>query len=125
MALQMPVYLELSSIEAKVFMGMSWRQLAAAILLAVGCGDGYLALILFAGVDANLAMYVAFVPGVPIAAWGWVRPKGLKPERYMAYVVRHYTERGVWLLDGPARRVRLKSGPSLRERTGRRGQDEA
>lgn len=38
MALQMPVYRELTTIESKVFMGMSWRQCLAAIVLAVVCG---------------------------------------------------------------------------------------
>ena len=42
MALQMPVYREISTIESKVFMGMSWRQCLAAIVLAVVCGGGYL-----------------------------------------------------------------------------------
>ena len=40
MALQMPVYREISTIESKVFMGMSWRQCLAAIVLAVVCGGG-------------------------------------------------------------------------------------
>lgn len=35
MALQMPVYRELTTIESKVFMGMSWRQCLAAVILAV------------------------------------------------------------------------------------------
>lgn len=40
MALQMPVYRELTTIESKVFMGMSWRQCLAAVILAVVCGEG-------------------------------------------------------------------------------------
>ena len=32
MALQMPVYRELTTIESKVFMGMSWRQCLAAVM---------------------------------------------------------------------------------------------
>ena len=39
MALQMPVYRELTTIESKVFMGMSWRQCLAAVILAVVCGE--------------------------------------------------------------------------------------
>lgn len=38
MALQMPVYRELTTIESKVFMGMSWRQCLAAVILAGVCG---------------------------------------------------------------------------------------
>ena len=39
MALQMPVYRELTTIESKVFMGMSWRQCLAAIVLASYAGE--------------------------------------------------------------------------------------
>ena len=38
MALQMPVYRELTTIESKVFMGMSWRQCLAAVILVIVCG---------------------------------------------------------------------------------------
>ena len=49
MALQMPVYRELTTIESKVFMGMSWRQCLAAVILAGrmagadtwACGSGW------------------------------------------------------------------------------------
>lgn len=86
MALQMPVYRELTAIESKVFMGLSWRQLGAAVLLALVCGGGYAGLVFGLGMDYNAAMYLVFIPGVPTAAWGWMRPKGLKPEAYAVYV---------------------------------------
>ena len=66
MALQMPVYREISAIESKVFMGLSWRQLLAAVLLAIVCGGGYAGLVLGIGMDCNTAMYLVFIPGVPI-----------------------------------------------------------
>ena len=92
MALQMPVYRELTTIESKVFMGMSWRQCLAAIILAVVCGGGYVGLWFGLGMDPNLAMYLIFPPGLPVAVWGWVRPKGLMPEKYLKYILRHYTQ---------------------------------
>ena len=58
MALQMPVYRELTTIESKVFMGMSWRQCLAAVILAIVCGGGYVGLWLGLGMDPNLAMYL-------------------------------------------------------------------
>ena len=117
MALQMPVYRELSTIESKVFMGLSWRQLLAAVILAVVCGGGYLGLWLGLGLDPNLTMYLVFIPGVPIAAWGWLRPKGLKPEQYLRYVWRHYATREVYLLDGDAGQAwRTKAKPTIKER---------
>lgn len=51
MALQMPVYRELTTIESKVFMGMSWRQCLAAVILAVVCGGGYIGLWFGLGMD--------------------------------------------------------------------------
>ena len=116
MALQMPVYRELTAIESKVFMGLSWRQLGAAVLLALVCGGGYAGLVFGLGMDYNAAMYLVFIPGVPIAAWGWMRPKGLKPEAYAVNVWRHYTQREIYLLDGPARPARAPAKPTVKER---------
>ena len=84
MALQMPVYRELTTIESKVFMGMSWRQCLAAVILVIVCGGGYIGLWFGLGMDPNLAMYLIFPPGLPVAIWGWVRPKGLMPEIHPA-----------------------------------------
>lgn len=53
MALQMPVYRELTTIESKVFMGMSWRQCLAAVILAIVCGGGYLGLWFGLGMDPS------------------------------------------------------------------------
>ena len=106
MALQMPVYRELTTIESKVFMGMSWRQCLAAVILAIVCGGGYVGLWLGLGVD----------PTSPVAIWGWVRPKGLMPEKYLKYILRHYTQREVYLLDGPGRPYRTGAKPTIKER---------
>ena len=116
MALQMPVYREISTIESKVFMGMSWRQCLAAIVLAVVCGGGYLGMWLGLGWDPNLCMYLIFPPGLPIAAWGWARPKGLMPEKYLKYVWRHYVTREIYTLDGPSRPFKTTGKPSINER---------
>ncbi|MBS5294396.1 MULTISPECIES: PrgI family protein [Bifidobacterium] len=116
MALQMPVYRELTTIESKVFMGMSWRQCLAAVILAIVCGGGYVGLWLGLGMDPNLAMYLIFPPGLPVAVWGWVRPKGLMPEKYLKYILRHYTQREVYLLDGPGRPYRTGAKPTIKER---------
>lgn len=111
MALQMPVYRELTAIESKVFMGLSWRQLGAAVLLALVCGGGYAGLVFGLGMDYNAAMYLVFIPGVPTAAWGWMRPKGLKPEAYAVYVWRHYTQRSTCSTDPRARPTPPRNRP--------------
>ena len=106
---------ELTTIESKVFMGMSWRQCLAAVILAIVCGGGYVGLWLGLGMDPNLAMYLIFPPGLPVAIWGWVRPKGLMPEKYLKYILRHYTQREVYLLDGPGRPYRTGAKPTIKE----------
>ena len=66
MALQMPVYRELTTIESKVFMGMSWRQCLAAVILAAAyngackpCGDSRKRIIMFG--DISLKALPLFV----------------------------------------------------------------
>lgn len=80
------------------------------------CGGGYVGLWLGLGMDPNLAMYLIFPPGLPVAIWGWVRPKGLMPEKYLKYILRHYTQREVYLLDGPGRPYRPGAKPTIKER---------
>lgn len=90
--------------------------LLASVILAVVCGGGYIGLWFGLGMDPNLAMYLIFPPGLPVAVWGWVRPKGLMPERYLKYILRHYTQREVYLLDGPGRPYRAGAKPTIKER---------
>ena len=116
MALQMPVYRELTTIESTGRMGLRGRQGRAAGSLAIACGGGYVGLWRGLVMDPNLAMYLIFPPGLPIAVWGWVRPKGLMPEKYLKYILRHYTQREVYLLDGPGRPYRTGAKPTIKER---------
>ena len=74
-------------------------------------------------VDENRELGVKMVVSAMIrimlvftAAWGWMRPKGLKPEAYAVYVWRHYTQREIYLLDGPARPARAPAKPTVKER---------
>lgn len=116
MALQMPVYLELTTIEPKVFFGLSWRKLAAVAAMTI-VGGGLFALLVFVcGVTTNLAMYLIVPVILPVALWGFWRPKGLKPEKYLVYVVRHLTSPAVLFLDGPARPSSMPAKPSVKER---------
>ncbi|MBB6335780.1 PrgI family protein [Schaalia hyovaginalis] len=97
MALEMKVYREVRAYEAHVMFGLSWRQLGAlavGIPLAGGIFGG-LAYALHQGgatweEATNVAMWVIFPILIPVAAWGWWRPKGLKPEKFFGYLIRHY-----------------------------------
>jgi hypothetical protein len=96
MALEMKVYREVRAYEAHVMFGLSWRQLGA---LAVGIP---LAGAVFAAIAYALHQAarrgrrrprrdVGHLPIlIPVAAWGWWRPKGLKPEKFFGYLIRHY-----------------------------------
>lgn len=97
MPLEMKVYREVRAYEAHVMFGLSWRQLGA---LAAGfpLAGGVFAAIAYAlhqgGATweeaTNVAMWVIFPILIPVAAWGWWRPKGLKPEKFFGYLIRHY-----------------------------------
>lgn len=53
---------------------------------------------------------------LPFALWGWWRPKGLKPERYLGYMLRQRFGPRVYLLESyvPAR---FPGKPSLKEKS--------
>ncbi|MFT8705434.1 PrgI family protein [Bifidobacterium aquikefiricola] len=102
MALEVQVYKDVRAYEAKVMFGMSWRQLGAAAVAVVIGGGSYAAMAIAMHANGaswdnatNIALYVLFPILIPIVAWGWWRPKGLKPEQYIGYVINHYASRKV------------------------------
>lgn len=119
MALQMRVYAEIASVEAKVMWGMGWRQLAASELMLV-LGGGEVVVFFLLLDQPDLGSYLLFVVCLPPALWGWWRPKGLKPERYLGYMLRQRFGRNIHTLENlePAK---WPAKPSLRERALRRG----
>ena len=102
MALEMKVFKEIKSYEAKVMWGCSFRQLAALAVM-IFAGGGIFAFATIALLSAGLkredattcAMLCMFVILLPAAVWGWARPKGLKPEQFLGYVLRHHLSRKV------------------------------
>ncbi|KFI46101.1 PrgI family protein [Bifidobacterium biavatii] len=114
--LMMPVYREISTIEPKVWLHMTWRQLLALTLMGVLCGGSFVCLWFLAGWDPNVVMYVEVPLMIPFAAYGWWRPMGLMPEKYVGYMWRHYMGRHLWFFDGPATPVRRAHKPSMKER---------
>ena len=95
MALQMRVYAEIASVEAKVMWGMGWRQLAASALMLV-LGGGEVAVFFLMLDQPDLGSYLLFVVCLPPALWGWWRPKGLKPERYLGCMLRLFLVKSVF-----------------------------
>lgn len=114
--LQMPVYREVSTVEPKVFFGLTWRQCLAAILMVAVCIPAYLYLWLRLDVPSSQASWVVLPFALPLAAYGWWRPRGLKPEQYLVYVIRHWTTPRTVILDGPAGMPASPAKPSMKER---------
>ena len=67
----------------------------------------------------DLGSYLLFVVCLPFALWGWWRPKGLKPERYLGYMLRQRFGPKVYPLE-PHVPARFPGKPSLKEKTRRR-----
>ncbi len=95
MALEMKVFKESAAYQPKPMFGMTWRQLAALVVMVV-IGGGVFALVTFllmnsgAGMEAatTAAMWVLWPVLLPAAMWGWWRPKGLKPEEFLPFPAR-------------------------------------
>ena len=119
MTLEIKVYKEITATEAKVMWGMSWRQLAAAGAMGALSAGVWLLFRHALGMP-DLGQYVVFLVDVPIAAWGWLRPKGLKPEVWLRYVADHHLGQRRFFLDGPAAERPAKRNRHVSERTGRR-----
>ena len=85
MALEVRVQNEITAYQPKVMWGMSWRQLAAAGVALPVIGGVY-AWLWVAG-QSDIGMWVVALLSVPIALYGWVRPKGLPFEAYARYVL--------------------------------------
>jgi hypothetical protein len=101
-ALEMKVYKEIKAYEAKVMWGCSFRQLGALAIM-IFPGGGIFAFVTLALLSAGLtredattfAMVCMFVVLIPAGFWGWARPKGLKPEKFLGYWLRHHLSRKV------------------------------
>lgn len=108
--MEMRVYKDITAYEPKPMFGLTWRQLGAVavggpITLGVFAGTTYLYLaahgwyftslrdLLAMSADdqslvstaTNIALVPTFLAFIPFAIYGWLRPKGLKPERYIPY----------------------------------------
>ncbi|MEF3322421.1 PrgI family protein [Gulosibacter sp. GYB002] len=105
MALEVKVYKEITDYQAKVMMGMSWRQLACAICALV-LGGGVFAIFYVLNMK-DLGQWLAALIAVPFGAFGWVRPRGLPFEKYAGYVLAHqwnskrriYAQEPIWQVD--------------------------
>jgi hypothetical protein len=126
MGLEMKVYRDPRSFEAKPMFGRTWRQLGAlaagipvctAVFAAVTWGAMQLGQDL--GGATNIAMVVIVVVFIPFGAWGWWRPKELLPELYVPYLIRYYLRPRELLYGQPSKSV-VERRPA-RERQPRSG----
>ncbi|MDO4259160.1 MAG: PrgI family protein [Actinomycetaceae bacterium] len=88
MALEVKVYKEISAYDPKVMWGMSWRQIGCtAVMIPIAAmtyyGIWYLGFL-------ELAQWATVFVVMPFVLVGWVRPKGLRFEKYAKYVISGY-----------------------------------
>lgn len=116
MSLEMKVYRDVHAYEAKAMFGLKWRQLGALCIgvpLVFALFFGITALYMTAhGFEyegfmqivspdeatqsliengTTVAMLVAMLAFIPFAIYGWLRPKGLMPEKYIPYWYAYQT----------------------------------
>lgn len=123
MALEVKVYGEITSYQAKVIMGMTWRQLLCASCALV-FGGGAFAIFYVLGMD-DVGQWVASLIALPFGAFGWVRPKGLPFEKYASYVLAHkwnskvrvYAQEPFWNVDEQRRNYGETVHTAKRKRT--------
>jgi hypothetical protein len=101
MALEMRVYAELTQMDPKPLMGMTWRQLAAVTITAVVGGGISVGMFLLGWQEATA--YVMAAIAIPLALYGWIKPMGLNIEVYLRHVLRAvrlgrliYSNTAVW-----------------------------
>lgn len=95
MALEMKVFKDIGAYEPRPMFGLTWRQIAAVAVMVI-VGGGIFTLVTAVQMShgssmeaaTNGAMWLIWPVLVPAAFWGWWRPKGLKPERYLPFAVR-------------------------------------
>lgn len=98
MSLEMKVYRDPRRYEAKAMFGLTWRQLGALALGLPVAGGLYVLtvwlLMRYRGetfeTATNASMVLLVILCIPFAVWGWCRPRGLKPERWIPYVFDYY-----------------------------------
>lgn len=102
MALEMRVYEELTSINPKIVLGLTGRQLVV-VALWVFIGGPLSAGLWYLGWQDAISRIMILV-AIPGAIYGWVRPMGLPAEVYIRHVIRYlssprlliYRNRPVW-----------------------------
>lgn len=87
MALEVKVFREITEYQPKVVFGLSWRQVATALVMIPVLG-GVFALLYWYGQE-NTGVVVVTVLALPAAAYGWVRPMGIPFEQYFGYYWAH------------------------------------
>lgn len=125
MALEMKVFKEIAAYEPKPMFGMTWRQLAALAVMVI-LGGGVFALVTFLMVSGgsdvqdgtSVAMWVVWPVILPAAFYGWWRPKGLMPEKFLSFAVREFLMQKEVVYGTPADARTVRSSDSGRSAGG-------
>lgn len=89
MAIEMRVYAEITDLDPKVMWGLTWRQMGAVGILAVATAAVGFVLFLVFGLESIRMLPFAIAPvAVPVGAWAWVRPMGIRTEKWAPHMLR-------------------------------------
>lgn len=95
MALYASIHTEIEQVEPRIFMGLSFRQLVASILLLVVYvvpvgAMMWLRIMSVVSVPQVVIILVPLLWAAPVLVWGWYRPMGIMPEAWLGHVLRFY-----------------------------------
>lgn len=82
----MRVYQEITDIDEKPMWALTWRQLAVVGILAVISGVGVW--VLFPAGKIEWLPNLIFPIALPLVVFGWVKPKGLRMEKWLPQMIR-------------------------------------
>lgn len=88
MALEQRVYEELTAIDPKVLAGLTVRQLIAAGLTVL-LGGALIVAMWLSGQRSGFT-YLILPVAVPLMAWSWFKPKGLRLDAWAVHAWRYW-----------------------------------
>lgn len=113
--LTVDVFKDPMAVEPRILAGLTTRGLAACCIMVPPSALCVVGLVLWGWSAQIVAVVLLLVDDLP-ALWGFWRPEGLKPERWLAYAWRDWAGPRFIFFDGPAHVARSPRRPSIRER---------
>lgn len=113
--LSVDVFRDPMASEPRILAGLTTRGLAAVCVMVPPSALCVAGAVLWNWPTELVAVILLAVDILP-ALWGFWRPEGLKPERWLTYAWRDIAGPRFIYFDGPARLTRGPGKPTIRER---------